>query len=622
MSSDDVHSTNGSSARLPSAASTTDLGPVHLKVEADDSVGLNQIIDGRYRIVKKLGEGGMGEVYAAEHIHIEKRVAVKLLRSEILGNKEAVQRFRLEARSASSIGHPNIIAIEDFGELPDGRIYLCMELLDGEPLNDMIKEQIAPERILDILIQTCHGLAAAHSRGIVHRDMKPENIFVTRTAEGRDVPKLLDFGIAKVQGTDGDNNLTKTGMIFGTPFYMAPEQAMGEGIDHRADIYAMGVIMYEIFTGSIPFEGESFMGILTKHITAEPEAPTQRALRNGRSLLPGVEPIILRAMKKSVDERYQSMDELTNALVSLRRSLVGPGMSSYMEAHVVPSGMMAAIDHPAGHPAGSALMPAASSASPYYHTPSGAMPAVGASHSALAPYDSHYGHDAASSSTFTPRKSSKAGLVAAIIAVLAVAGGIVGFLVSSSAKDQNQAIADTTDPGNTTGSDVTAGKDTAGSGVTAGKDTAGSGVIAGNDSAGKDTADTGTSAGNDQGNSTVGTVITPDVPTPVKVLVISEPRAMVVRDGKNLGQTPRNIDVMPGEPVTVTLTRKSYEDHQVTLDGSAESLEVKLSKRRSTSASSGKSGTSSGNAGNSGGKGDGDKSNNDQKAGNLGLGLE
>jgi serine/threonine protein kinase len=618
MNSDDVHSSDGSSARLPSAASTTDLGPVQLKVEADDSVALNQIIDGRYRIVKKLGEGGMGEVYAAEHVHIEKRVAVKLLRSEILGNKEAVQRFRQEARSASSIGHPNIIAIEDFGELPDGRIYLCMELLDGEPLNDMIKEEIAPERSLDILIQTCHGLAAAHSRGIVHRDMKPENIFVTRTPEGRDVPKLLDFGIAKVQGTDGDNNLTKTGMIFGTPFYMAPEQAMGEGIDHRADIYAMGVIMYEMFTGSIPFEGESFMGILTKHITAEPEPPSQRAVRNGRGLLPGVEPIILRAMKKSVEERYQSMDELTNALVSVRRSLVGPGMSSYMEAHALPSGAMAAVDHPAG----SALMPAAGGASPYYHTPSGPMPAVSASHSAVAPYDSHYGaHDAAHSSAFMPRKSSKAGLIAAIVTVLAVVGGIAGFLVVSSGKDPSQAIAGTGDQGIGAGNDDTADKgNIAGKGIIAGNDdTADKGNIAGND----DTADKGNIAGNDEGGSVVDTVITPIEAKPVKVLIISEPRAMVVRDGKNLGQTPRNIDVIPGEPVTITLTRSRYEDEQVTIDGSRESLEVKLSKRRAASSGgSGKSGNNTvSNTGNNTGKGEGDKSN-DQKAGNLGLGLE
>src|SRR5262245_62834592 len=137
---------------------------------------VGEVLDGRYKIFKKLGEGGMGEVYAAEHVHIEKRFAVKLLRPEIVSNREAVQRFRNEARSSSSIGHRNIIAVEDFGDLPDGRIYMCMELLNGAPLNDMITQPIGLDRLLNILVQTGHGLAAAHAKGIIHRDMKPENI--------------------------------------------------------------------------------------------------------------------------------------------------------------------------------------------------------------------------------------------------------------------------------------------------------------------------------------------------------------------------------------------------------------------------------------------------------------
>src|SRR5690349_676956 len=199
------------------------------QIQSPSLVG--QILDGRYRLIRKLGEGGMGEVYAAEHIHIEKKVAIKLLRPEIVSNQEAVSRFRQEARSASSIGHRNIIGIDDFGQLKDGRIYLCMELLKGAPLNDMIKEPMSADRLLNILIQTGHGLAAAHAKNIVHRDMKPENIFVTVGPNNEDVPKLLDFGIAKVAGQDGQNNLTRTGTIFGTPFYMAPEQALGQQVD-------------------------------------------------------------------------------------------------------------------------------------------------------------------------------------------------------------------------------------------------------------------------------------------------------------------------------------------------------------------------------------------------------
>ena len=286
-----------------------------------------QVIDGRYRVTAKLGEGGMGEVYAAEHVHIEKRVAIKLLRKEILTNQEAVQRFRQEARSASSIGHRNIIEIEDFGALADGRIYLCMELLDGAPLSDLLKSGLPPDRGLSIVIQTCHGLAAAHAKGITHRDMKPENIFVTTG----DVPKLLDFGIAKVSQAEGGNNLTRTGAIFGTPYYMSPEQALGHPVDHRADIYAMGVIIYEMFCGRVPFQGESFMGILSQHISVEAPAPTHVALEQGRQLPAGIEVVIATALRKNQMERYQSMTDLVNALVPIYRSVAGAGMSSYIE---------------------------------------------------------------------------------------------------------------------------------------------------------------------------------------------------------------------------------------------------------------------------------------------------
>ncbi len=296
---------------------------------ADPLVG--SVLDGRYRVIQKLGEGGMGEVYAAEHVHIEKRVALKLLRPEIVTNQEAVARFHQEARSASSIGHENIIRIEDFGTIADGRIYLCMELLDGVPLNELLEGgTLNVDRALDILIQTCHGLSAAHGKGVVHRDMKPENVFVTQDHSGRDIPKLLDFGIAKVSGADGENHLTRTGTIFGTPFYMAPEQALGQAVDHRADIYAMGVIMYEAFTGSLPFVGESFMGILTKHITAEPTPPSEKAKEAGRTLPNGVEAIINRCMVKDPAGRYQVMKDLVVALVETRRQTTGAGMSSYL----------------------------------------------------------------------------------------------------------------------------------------------------------------------------------------------------------------------------------------------------------------------------------------------------
>src|SRR5678815_4257088 len=209
------------------------------------------------------------------------------------------------------------------------RIYMCMELLSGAALNDMITQPIGIDRLLNILIQSGHGLAAAHAKGIVHRDMKPENIYVTHEGNN-DVPKLLDFGIAKVAGNDGQNNLTRTGTIFGTPFYMAPEQALGNPVDQRTDVYAMGVIMYECFSGSLPFQGESFMGILTQHITMEPEPVAQRAAKAGRHLPPGLAEVITKCLQKDPEKRYRSMDELVNALVGVYRTMAGAGMSSYM----------------------------------------------------------------------------------------------------------------------------------------------------------------------------------------------------------------------------------------------------------------------------------------------------
>lgn len=299
---------------------------------------VGETLDGRFRIVRLLGEGGMGQVYEAEHLHIDRKVAIKLLKQEIVSNAEAVTRFRQEARASSSIGHPNIVKIDDFVVLNDGRIYMSMELLNGVPLNELIRAPVTAERLLDIMIQTGHGLAAAHAKGIIHRDMKPENIFVTIGPNGEDIPKILDFGIAKVSGNEGQNHLTRTGTIFGTPYYMAPEQALGNPVDARTDIYAVGVILYECFSGSLPFQGESFMGILTQHITTQPEPAEQRAARVGRTLPPGMADVIARSMQKDPAHRFQKMEELVGALVGVYRTVAGAGMSTYVESSAIPKG--------------------------------------------------------------------------------------------------------------------------------------------------------------------------------------------------------------------------------------------------------------------------------------------
>jgi serine/threonine-protein kinase len=398
---------------------------------------VGQVLDRRYRLTRKLGEGGMGEVYAAEHVHIDKKVAIKLLRPEIVSNKEAVTRFYQEARSSSSIGHRNIIAIDDFGELGDGRIYMCMELLNGAALNDMIQQPIPVARLLNIMIQTGHGLAAAHAKNITHRDMKPENIFVTIAPNGEDVPKILDFGIAKVSGNDGQNHLTRTGTIFGTPFYMAPEQALGNPVDARTDIYAVGVIMYECFAGSLPFQGESFMGILTQHITTEAEPVAQRAMKAGRTLPVGLAEIITRCMQKNPAQRFGSMNELVNALIQVYRTIAGPGMSTYMEAFPVGSAQHMSQPTPtpgqqihSGPQMATAIVGPPQSgpyAPPQPMIQSGPVGALGQS-----------GIYSPGESTSVPvQKKSSKGIVIAILALLVVGGGVAAFVVLGGGKTTN-----------------------------------------------------------------------------------------------------------------------------------------------------------------------------------------
>jgi eukaryotic-like serine/threonine-protein kinase len=400
---------------------------------------VGQVLDGRYRLIKLIGEGGMGEVYAAEHLHIEKRFAIKLLKQEIISNPEAVIRFRQEARSASSIGHRNIIAIEDFGQLPDGRIYMCMELLNGAPLNEMIKEPMMPDRLLNILIQTGHGLAAAHAKGITHRDMKPENIFVTIGPGGEDVPKLLDFGIAKVAAGEGQNHLTRTGTIFGTPYYMAPEQALGSPVDARTDVYAMGVILYECFAGSVPFQGAAFMAILTQHITSEAEPVAERAAKAGRQLPPGVAEIIGYCMAKEPANRYQTMDDLVNALVTSYRNFAGAGMSTYLEAFPAAAGSsQPAIFPPNVGTTPTAGMPVAST-----RAPTGPALASTAGSQAVSYSD-------ASASMVAPAKKSKLGLLVAMgVLLLSGGGGAAWYFLAGPGSKSSTVVAD---PANGSGS--------------------------------------------------------------------------------------------------------------------------------------------------------------------------
>jgi serine/threonine-protein kinase len=212
----------------------------------------------------------------------------------------------LEAQAATAIGHENIVDISDFGKLPDGSVYFAMEHLEGLALTDLVKKggSVPLRTALEIVRQMASALGAAHERGIVHRDLKPDNVFLIRRGGIDHFVKVLDFGIAKVGGAS--SKLTKTGMVFGTPHYMSPEQAAGQSVDLRTDIYALGVIMYEMFTGKVPFDADTFMGILTKHMFETPAPPTEV----GSRALGAIEPVILKALAKKPEHRYQTMGDL------------------------------------------------------------------------------------------------------------------------------------------------------------------------------------------------------------------------------------------------------------------------------------------------------------------------
>jgi len=287
---------------------------------------LGVTLDGRYRILRSIGEGGMGVVYEALHVVIEKPVAVKVLRETFTSRPDVVERFRQEAKSASRIGHPNIIDVSDFGETPSGASYIVMEMLTGEDLADILSRErvLAPARAVRIVYQVARALDATHKKGIVHRDLKPENIYLITVDGATDVVKVVDFGVAKMSDLDNatGRRLTRTGMLFGTPEYMSPEQAAGKAFDHRVDIYALGAIFFELLTGRVPFEGENFMEVLSKH--GRDAVPALQDVNPGTRVSPELEQIVARALAKDPADRFLTMADLAN---ELRAAPEMPGQS-------------------------------------------------------------------------------------------------------------------------------------------------------------------------------------------------------------------------------------------------------------------------------------------------------
>jgi eukaryotic-like serine/threonine-protein kinase len=276
-----------------------------------------QVIDAKYRIVRLIGEGGMGAVFEGENVRISRRVAIKVLHPNAMANPETVQRFEREAQAAGRIGSDHILEILDLGTLSDGGRYMVMEFLAGETLSGRIRRhgRLTPQQVVPLVRQMLVGLAAAHDAGIVHRDLKPDNVFVLKERSGiRDYVKIIDFGISKFNVVGGDFSMTRTGAVMGTPFYMSPEQAKGSGgVDQKSDLYAVGVILYEAVTGEVPFLASTFNELLFKIVLSDPKPLHE--------VIPGIDPafvaVVSRAMAREPSQRFATAKEMIEALDAL-----------------------------------------------------------------------------------------------------------------------------------------------------------------------------------------------------------------------------------------------------------------------------------------------------------------
>lgn len=322
-------SDGGSHVPSVTAVTSSDLDADSERASASIDPLVGQVVCERYRVEQLLGQGGMGAVYRAVHVHMRKPVALKILHQQMMYFPEAVARFEREAVAAGRIRHPNVAAATDFGRLDDNSFYLALEFVQGRSLRHVLIEagRLPARRAVNIARQVGEALAAAHALEIVHRDLKPENIMLQTGGPHEDFIKVLDFGLAKITvddmpSPDGDapTQLTKMGAVFGTPTYMSPEQAAGGTVDHRTDLYALGVLLYEMLAGHPPFEAEAIVVLLSKHINE----PVPR-------LPPDVDPrlsrLTLRLLEKSPDKRPQSAREVVNELLATRLSIVPPSLT-------------------------------------------------------------------------------------------------------------------------------------------------------------------------------------------------------------------------------------------------------------------------------------------------------
>jgi serine/threonine protein kinase len=274
-------------------------------------------IAGQFRIVQRIGSGGMGAVYKAEQPEMNRFVAVKVLHPKYVARPDLIARFRREARAMSHLSHPNTARVFMYGQLEDGACYIVMEYLEGKNIAQVTRTEglLSPGRAVNIMVQVCGALEEAHRQGMVHRDLKPENIFLTTQGGIADYPKVLDFGLAKVTQREmrpGSLILTQEGMVFGTPEFMSPEQARGQQLDARSDIYSLGAILYEMLTGKLPFDASAPMDYLALQIRGTPIPLGQRI--QGLRFPPGLEQVVMRALAKDPNDRYPSTADFAMAL--------------------------------------------------------------------------------------------------------------------------------------------------------------------------------------------------------------------------------------------------------------------------------------------------------------------
>jgi hypothetical protein len=288
-----------------------------VNVSNDPFVG--KVIDGRYEIQQRVGEGGMGVVYRARQMSIDRIIALKMLNQQMQGDQTWVQRFYNEAKACSRLQHPNTIRMFDFGQTQDGRLFMTMEFLDGQSLRDALQRgALAAHRVVKVLIQCCASLAEAHSIGIIHRDIKPDNVFLLNMAGSPDFVKLLDFSVAKL--LEGDRMKTQAGVVFGTPQYMSPEQGRGLPLDARSDLYALGILAYEMLVGTVPYNDENPMIVIQMQRDA-PVPPMPNTIPYS------VQMVVRRALEKDPARRYQSAGEMMTHCQQVFAELNGGGVS-------------------------------------------------------------------------------------------------------------------------------------------------------------------------------------------------------------------------------------------------------------------------------------------------------